>query len=98
MPETRDKCCSESSGDGSLRGDERRSNSEKFYESILFLLGPLLEVENRPFDWGWRAVGLCFPASAVVRAAVPAAVCLWGLCPCCPDVGRCLSGGYNHHH
>ena len=22
----------------------------------------------------------------------------WGLCPCCPDVGRCLSGVYNHHH
>jgi len=30
--------------------------------------------------------------SAVVGAAVPAAVCRWGLAPCCPDVGRCLSG------
>jgi len=39
-----------------------------------------------------------FPVSAVVGAAVPAAVCRWGLCPCCPDVGRCLSGVYNHHH
>jgi len=35
--------------------------------------------------------------SAVVGAAVPAAVCRWGLCPCCPDVGRCISGVYNHH-
>jgi len=35
--------------------------------------------------------------SAVVGAAVPAAVCRWGLCPCCPAVGRCLSGVYNYH-
>ena len=32
----------------------------------------------------------------VVGAAVPAAVCRWGLCPCCPGVGRCLSGVNNH--
>jgi len=30
-------------------------------------------------------------------AAVPAAVCRWGLFPCCPDVGRYLSGVYNYH-
>jgi len=36
--------------------------------------------------------------AAVVGAAVPAVVCRWGLCPCCPGVGRCLSGVYNHHH
>ena len=36
--------------------------------------------------------GTVFPVSAVVVAAVPAAVCRWGLCPCCPGVGRCLSG------
>ena len=29
---------------------------------------------------------------------MPAAMCRWGLCPYCPDVGRCLSGVYNHHH
>jgi len=34
--------------------------------------------------------------SAVVGAAVPAAVCRWGLCSCCPGVGRCLSGVNNH--
>jgi len=33
-----------------------------------------------------------FPVSVVVGAAVPAAVCCWGLCPRCPGVGRCLSG------
>jgi len=38
------------------------------------------------------------PVFAVVGAAVPAAVCRWGLCRCCPDVGRCLSGVYVHHH
>jgi len=37
------------------------------------------------------------PVFAVVGAAVPAAVGRWGLYPCCPDVGRCLSGVYNHH-
>ena len=26
------------------------------------------------------------------------AVCRWGLCPCCPGVGRCLAGVNNHHH
>jgi len=36
-----------------------------------------------------------FPVSTVVGAAVPAAVCRWGLCRCCPGVGRCLSGVYN---
>jgi len=40
---------------------------------------------------------LCSPCLRV-GAAVPAAVCRWGLCPCCPGVGRCLSGVYNHHH
>jgi len=47
--------------------------------------------EHRPFEWGWRAVGLC-SLCLVVGAAVPAAVCRWGLCPRCPGVGRCLSG------
>jgi len=28
--------------------------------------------------------------SVVVGAAVPAAVCRRGVCPCCPGVGRCL--------
>jgi len=36
--------------------------------------------------------------SAVVGAAVPAAVCRWGLRPGCSGVGRCLSGVNNHHH
>ena len=31
---------------------------------------------------------------SVVGAAVPAAVCCWGLCSCCSGVGRCLSGVY----
>jgi len=46
---------------------------------------------------GLALCGTVFPVSAVVGAAVPAAVCRWGLCPCCPgpDVGRCLSGVYN---
>jgi len=47
---------------------------------------------------GVARCGSVFPVSAVVGAAVPAAVCRWGLCPCCPGVGRCLSGVYNHHH
>jgi len=33
--------------------------------------------------------------SVVVGAVVTAAVCRWGLCLCCPGVGRCLSGVYN---
>ena len=40
--------------------------------------------------------GTVFPVSAVVGAAVPAAVCRWGLCPC-PGVGRCLSRVNNHN-
>jgi len=43
---------------------------------------------------GLARCGTVFPVSAVVGAAVPAAVCRWGLCPCCPGVGRCLSGVY----
>jgi len=35
-----------------------------------------------------------FPVSVVLRAAVPAAVCRWGLCPRCPGVRSCLSGVY----
>jgi len=31
--------------------------------------------------------------STVAWAAVPAAVCRWGLCPCCSGVKRSLSGG-----
>jgi len=31
--------------------------------------------------------------SAVVGAAVPAAVCRWGLCPCCPGVEGVSLGG-----
>jgi len=38
--------------------------------------------------------GTVFPVSVVVGATVPAAVCRWGLCSCCPGVGRCLSGVY----
>ena len=40
--------------------------------------GPSFGGEHRPFEWGWRAVGV-FPVTAVVGAAVPAAVCRWGL-------------------
>jgi len=47
---------------------------------------------------GLARYGTVFPVSAVVGAVVPAAVCRWGLCPCCPGVGRCLSEVYNHHH
>ena len=39
-------------------------------------------------------MGLGFPVFVVVGAAVPAAVCRWGLCSRCADVGRCLSGVY----
>jgi len=46
---------------------------------------------------GLTRCGTVFPVSAVVGAAVPATVCRWGLFPCCPGVGRCLSGVYNHH-
>jgi len=37
--------------------------------------------------------GTVFPVSVAMRAAVPAAVCPWGLCPGNPGVGvgRCLS-------
>jgi len=55
---------------------------------------------NLPAQGGWVGLARCgtvFPVSAVVGAAVPAAVCRWGLCPCCPGVGRCLSGVNNHH-
>jgi len=38
--------------------------------------------------------GAVFPVSVVVGAAVPAAVCRWGLCPRCSGVGRCFSGVY----
>jgi len=48
--------------------------------------------------YGLARCGTVFSVSAVVGAAVPAAVCRWGLCPCCPGVGRCLLGVYNHHH
>ena len=41
---------------------------------------------------GLACCGTVFPVSVVVGAAVPAAVCRWGLCPCCPSVARCLSG------
>jgi len=58
--------------------------------------GPSFGGEHRPFEWGWR-FGTVFPVSVVVGVAVPAAMCRWGLCPCCPDVGRCLLGVYNHH-
>jgi len=35
--------------------------------------------------------GTVFRVSVVMGAAVPAASCRWGLRPCCPGVGRCLS-------
>ena len=46
---------------------------------------------------GVLVVCLCvWPVSLFTRlsvgAAVPTPVCRWGLCPCCPGVGRCLSG------
>jgi len=43
---------------------------------------------------GLARCGTVFPVSVVVGAAVPAAVCRWGLCSCCPGVERCLSGVY----
>jgi len=51
------------------------------------------EHRHRPFELGWRALGLCSPC-----LVVGAAVCRWGLCPCCPGVRRCLSGsrGYTY--
>ena len=36
---------------------------------------------------GLARCGTVFPVSVVVGAAVPAAVCRWGLCPQCPGVG-----------
>jgi len=35
---------------------------------------------------GLARCGTVFPVSVVVGAAVPAAVCRWGLCPRCPGV------------
>jgi len=35
------------------------------------------------------------PMVLYIGAAVLAAVCRWGLCLCCPGVGRCLSGEKN---
>jgi len=46
---------------------------------------------------GLARCGTVFPMSAVVGAAITAAVGRWGLCPCCPGVGRCLSRVNNHH-
>ena len=46
---------------------------------------------------GLARCGTVFPVSVVVGAAVPAAVCRWGLCSRCPGVGRSL-GGEHHHH
>jgi len=43
-------------------------------------------------DGGLRVNPTMFPVSVLVGAAVPAAVCRWGLCSLCPGVGRCLSG------
>jgi len=43
---------------------------------------------------GVGALRDCVPRVWVVGAAVPAAVCRWGLCPRCSGVGRCLSGVY----
>ena len=31
--------------------------------------GSSFESEHRPFEWGWRAVGLCYPVSVVVGVA-----------------------------
>ena len=33
-----------------------------------------------------------FPVSVMVGKAVLAVVCRWGLCLCCPGVGKCFSG------
>jgi len=41
---------------------------------------------------GLARCGTVLPVFVVVVAAVPAAVCCWGLCPRYPDVGRCHSG------
>ena len=41
---------------------------------------------------GLARCGTVFPVSAVMGVAVPAAVCRWGLCSCCPGVGRSLEG------
>jgi len=41
---------------------------------------------------GLARCGTVFPVSVVVGAAVPAAVCRRGLCPCCPGAGRCFLG------
>jgi len=46
---------------------------------------------------GLSALWDCVPRVCGGGGAVPAAVCRWGLCPCCPGVGRCLSGVNNHH-
>ena len=43
---------------------------------------------------GFARSGTVFPVSVVVGAAVPAAVCRWGLCSRCPGVGKFLSGVY----
>ena len=56
--------------------------------------GPSFGGEHRPFEWGWRAVRLCFPCLRWWGVAVPAAVCRWGLCPHCHGAGKCLLGAY----
>jgi len=53
-----------------------------------------IPVYHRPFEWGWRAMGLCSPC-LVAGAAVPAAVCRWGLCSRCDLVGGGVCSGVN---
>jgi len=53
---------------------------------------PAAACGRRRHPWGWRAVRLCPPCLRWWGAAVPAAVCRWGLCPCGPGVGWCLPG------
>ena len=73
-------------------GRARSGGAEYIYISLYLelYLYPYLYINNE----GLALCGTVFPVSAVVGAAVPAAVCRWGLFPCCPGVGRCLSGVY----
>ena len=52
---------------------------------------PLTLLASCPSSSLWDCVSHVYGGAG---AAVPAAVCRWGLCPCCPGVGRCLSGVY----
>jgi len=71
----------------------RRRDKTYIYIYIAFPRTTPWSVERREGVWvGLARCGIVFLVSVVVGAAVPAAVCRWGLFPRCLGMGRCLSG------